>query len=131
MARKCDRISQSTATLQEQLIQFAHLYRDGLQQDQICLCAMLAADFAILPAPVQAEIQAFFHQMETWLTALLQQGCDAQIWQCHPSAAPEAKGLIAILQGAQLLARLAPDRSQAFDEVVTPLLLAKFSAPTS
>ncbi len=130
MARQCERISQSTDNLQEQLLQFAHLYQDGLQQDQICLCAMLTADFAILPEPVQAELQAFFRQTEAWLTALLQQGCDAQLWQCHPSAAQEAKGLIAMLQGSQLLARLATDRSNAFEQVVYPLLVAKFSTST-
>ena len=127
MARQCDRITQSTNNLQEQLLQFVHLYQDGIQQDQLCLCAMLTADIAILPEPIQSELRAFFHQTEAWLTALLQQGCDARLWRCHPSAAQEAKGLIATFQGAQLLARLAPDRRTAFAQIVDPLLATKLS----
>ncbi|MGK7872739.1 MAG: TetR/AcrR family transcriptional regulator [Xenococcaceae cyanobacterium] len=127
MARKCDRIAQSSASLEQQLMQFANLYRDGLQQNQICLCAMLAADFAVLPQPVRDEIRASLQQTEAWLGALLREGCEAKIWQCHPSVEQEAKGLIAMLQGAQLLARSAEDSSAAFEQIVYPLLLAKFS----
>lgn len=127
MARQCDRIAQSPASPDEQLRQFAQLYQNGLEQNQICLCAMLAADFAVLPQPVQAEIRAFFQQTETWLAALFQKGCDAKIWQCHPSPEREAKGTIAMLQGAQLLARSAEDGNAAFEELVYPLLAAKFA----
>ncbi|MEM9538129.1 MAG: TetR/AcrR family transcriptional regulator [Cyanobacteria bacterium P01_E01_bin.42] len=129
MARQCDRIAQSPVTPDEQLRQFAQLYQNGLEQNQICLCAMLAADFVVLPEPVQAEIRAFFQQTETWLVTLLQKGCDAKIWQCHSSPEREAKGTIAMLQGAQLLARSAEDGNAAFQELVYPLLAAKF-APT-
>lgn len=127
MVRACGLISRSDSSLSEQMMQFAHLYRDGLEDDQICLCAMLAADFAVLPGAVQAEIQAFFHDAETWLTALLQEGCDAGEWRCHPSASQEAKGLIAMFQGAQLLARSAENRVSSFEQVVYPILNAKFS----
>ena len=106
-------------------MQFAQLYQKGLDQDQICLCAMLASDYAVLPEAVQDEIRAFFHQTEAWLANLLQQGCDAKRWQCQPSVEQEAKGLIAMLQGAQLLSRSAEDSSAAFEQVVYPLLEAK------
>ena len=127
MVRKCDRISQSAVSIEQQLMQFADLYRDGLEEGQICLCAMLAADFAVLSEPTKNEVRIFFQQTEAWLAALLKQGCEAEMWQCHPSIEQDAKGLIAMLQGAQLLARSAEDRSAAFEHVVYPLLLAKFS----
>lgn len=129
MVRACDRISQSNTRLDQQLIQFAHLYRDGLENEQICLCAMLAADFAVLPQAIHDEIQLFFRDTEGWLINLLQQGCDANIWVCQPSVEQEAKGLIAMLQGAQLLARSATDSIVTFEQVVYPLLEAKFSKP--
>ena len=128
MAKACDRIAQSGASPDRQLMQFANLYRDGLQQDQICLCAMLAADFAVLPQPIHDEVQAFFQQTEAWLTSLLQSGCDANVWQCDSSAEQEAKGMIAMLQGAQLLARPAEDNCAAFEQVVYPVLRSKFSS---
>lgn len=127
MARACDRIAQSTASPDQRIIQFAHLYREGLDDNQICLCAMLAADFAVLPQPIQDEIQLFFRETEAWLTALLQQGCEALLWDCQPSVEQEAKGLIAMLQGAQLLARSSANGRETFEQIVYPLLDAKFS----
>lgn len=126
-SRNCDRIAQSIASPQQQLIQFANLYRDGLKQGQICLCAMLAADFAVLPQPVQDEVQVFFHQTEAWLTALLKRGCEANVWQCYPSAEVEAHSLIALLQGAQLLARTVKDSTTAFEQIVYPFLASRLS----
>lgn len=127
MALKCDRIARSAVSPDRQLMEFARLYQDGLEEGQICLCAMLAADFAVLPQPVQNEIRVFFQQTETWLAAVLQQGCEAKKWQCHPSIEQEAKGIIAMLQGAQLLARSVEDSSAMFEQIVFPLLSARFS----
>ena len=127
MARACNRIAQSNARPDQRMLQFAHLYRDGLEDNQICLCAMLAADFAVLPQAIQDEIQAFFRETEAWLTTLLQQGCEAHLWACQASVEQEAKGLIAMLQGAQLLARSSAISVAAFEQVVYPLLTAKFS----
>ncbi|MEB3233418.1 MAG: TetR/AcrR family transcriptional regulator [Leptolyngbyaceae bacterium] len=129
MMGECDRIIHSGTDPYEQLRQFVQLYRHGLPQDQICLCAMLAADFAVLPAPIQAEIRAFFADTVAWLTDLLQQGCEAQLWLCQPSAAQEAKSLIALLQGAQLMARSAEDSDEVFDQITAPVLQAKLPPP--
>lgn len=126
MMRACDRIAQSNSSPDQQMVQFAHLYRHGLEAKQICLCAMLAADYEILPQPIRDEIQTFFHETEAWLTNLLQQGCDTQHWICQSSVEHEAKGLIALLQGAQLLARSATDSTATFEQVVYPLLVTKF-----
>lgn len=128
MAHRCDAIAHSAASPTQQMFQFANLYRDGLEHNQICLCAMLAADFAVLPEAIQGEIQGFFRETEDWLTTLLQQGCEAQSWDCQPSAEQEAKGLIAMLQGAQLLARSSADSTDTFEQLVYPLLEAKFSS---
>lgn len=127
MMKACDRIAQSPISPDQQIIQFANLYRNGLEDGQICLCAMLAADFAVLPESVHTEIQVFFRDTEAWLTTLLQQGCDTNVWECQPSVEQEAKGLIAMLQGAQLLARSSENSTATFEQIVYPLLAAKFS----
>ncbi|MEM0980779.1 MAG: TetR/AcrR family transcriptional regulator [Cyanobacteria bacterium P01_H01_bin.58] len=127
MARSCQLITRSDVPLDQQLVQFANLYRSGLEQDQICLCAMLAADFAVLPQPIQDEIQTFFRETEAWLTNLLMQGCKAELWHCQPSVEQEAQGLIAMLQGAQLLARSSASSTNSFEQLVYPLLKTKFS----
>ena len=127
MSQRCDRIAKSELNPQEQLMAFANLYREGLEQEQICLCAMLAADFAVLPLSVREELHLFFQETQAWLTQLLEQGCQTRGWHCYPSAGDEARGLIALLQGTQLLARLAEDRSTAFIDMVHPVLLARFA----
>ncbi|MEL6383986.1 MAG: TetR/AcrR family transcriptional regulator [Cyanobacteria bacterium J06626_18] len=127
MARACNRIAQSTASSDQKLMQFADLYRNGLEANQICLCNMLSANFAVLPQPVQTEIQTFFQDTEAWLAALLRQAFDDQLWDCKPSVEQEAKGLIAMLQGAQLLARSSAEGAATFEQVVYPLLKAKFA----
>lgn len=125
MARQCQQIAQSGDRPDQQLLQFAKLYQNGLEQNQICLCAMLAADFAVLPQPIRDEIQAFFQDTEAWLTTLLRQGCEAHCWECRPSAEQEAKGVIAMLQGAQLLARSSANSTDTFEQIVYPLLKGK------
>lgn len=127
MARTCDRIAKSATSPDQQMVQFANLYRNGLDEQQICLCAMLAADFEVLPQPIQDEIQTFFRETEAWLIDLLQRGCNAQLWDCQLPIEQEAKRLIAMLQGAQLMARSTEDSTTAFEQVVYPLLTAKFS----
>ncbi|WP_287280213.1 TetR/AcrR family transcriptional regulator [Okeania sp. SIO2G5] len=129
IVRACELIAQSDNSLNEQMMQFVALYQNGLDSNQICLCAMLAADFAVLPQAVQDEIRAFFQDAEAWLTTLLQNGDDAGLWVCRPSAQQEAKALIAMLQGAQLLARSSEDQTYTFEQVVYPILNAKFSSP--
>lgn len=78
---------------------------------------MLSADFAVLPATVQAEIRLFFQHTEQWLVTLLQQ--DRSSWgSSDTQVQSEAKGLIALFSGAQLLARTSPEPDQAFDRCV-------------
>ncbi|NEO88035.1 MAG: TetR/AcrR family transcriptional regulator [Spirulina sp. SIO3F2] len=127
MAKACDRIARSNAKPQDQLLAFANLYRNGLAEHKICLCAMLAADFAVLPDSIQAEIRVFFQDTATWLASLLQTGCDAKVWDCSTTVEQDAQGLIAMLQGAQLLSRSAINGDAIFEQMVYPLLQAKFA----
>ena len=127
VARACESISRSDASPNEQIHQFVQLYQRGLESDQICLCSMLAADLMVLPTDTQDEIHGFFQDAEAWLTTLLSQGIEAGCWECHPSAAQEAKGLIAMLQGAQLMARSSANSAATFEQVIYPLIDAKFS----
>ena len=126
LMRQCDRIARSGASPDDQLRQFVALYQNGLDHHQICLCSMLTADFAVLAQPIQDELQTYFRDVEAWVAAVLQQGCEAGHWTCKPSASQEAKSLIALLQGAQLLTRSAANSTEAFEQVVQPVLEAKW-----
>lgn len=128
LVRKCQAIAKQESTPQEQLKQFVSLYRDGLAERQICLCGMLTADFVVLNPEIQAELQTFFVLTESWLAQLLQRGSEAKAWQCNQSFASEAKSIIAMLQGAQLLARVADDSGATFDRVTGEFLQDKLGS---
>ena len=122
LGRKCQGIEQQKITPQEQLRKFVGLYRDGLKNNQICLCGMLTADFVVLNSEIQAEIKTFFAAAELWLSRLLKRGNEAKAWQCSQSFEAEAKSIIAMLQGAQLLARASDKSAEAFDQLVAEFL---------
>ena len=126
LSQSCDRILHSHQQPSDRLLQFVNLYRTELQHHQICLGGMLAADFNTLSAPLQTELREFFQQRETWLAQVLEAGEAAQLWHCKPTVAADTKGLLSLLQGAQLLARTEPDPPIAFDLTVYPLLQAKY-----
>lgn len=118
----CDRIARSNASFHQQLFEFVALYREGLGDGQICLCSMLTADFAVLSATVREELWLYFQATEGWLSALLQRG-----YALNPILADaEAKGLISLFQGAQLIVRMQEDSPVAFDRLIYPLLERKF-----
>lgn len=123
--RKCIQIEQQKITPQEQLRKFVNLYRNGLQDNQICLCGMLTADFAVLNSEIQAELKTFFSITESWLIRLLKRGCEAKAWQFTQSYESEAKSIIALLQGAQLLARIADNSQESFDKIAGDFLQDK------
>ncbi len=122
---KCLHIEQKGITPQEQLREFVNLYKDGLQDNQICLCGMLTADFVVLNSEIQAEIKKFFSVTESWLARLLHRGCETQAWQCNQSVEVEARILLSTLQGAQLLARVAADSTTAFEQITGDFLKDK------
>ena len=122
LQRKCLHIEQQIKTPQEQLKEFVNLYRDGLQDNQICLCGMLSADFTILNLEIQEEIQSFFTVTQSWLVSLLQRGCEAKIWQCKQSLDIEAKIILSMLQGTQLTARVSENSIETFEEITETFL---------
>lgn len=122
MIRTSDRISQSPLSPQQKLIKFAALYQNGLDQDQICLCSMLTADFSVLSSEIKAELNRYFQTIQSWLADLLRQGYGLDL----ETADLEAQGLIALFQGAQLMARTSENGMTDFEHLVYPLLKRKF-----
>lgn len=125
LSHKCEIIEQQPITPLEQLRAFVNLYRDGLQANQMCLCGMLTADFFVLNSSIQEELKTFFSVTEAWLAQLLKHGSEAGIWKCTQSVELEAKTMISMLQGAQLLARTADNSLEAFDQITEAFLKQK------
>ena len=65
----------------------------------MCLCGMLAADYATLPDPMRERVVRFFDDNEVWLTHVLEEGRKAGTMRFDGSARPVARTLIGGLEG--------------------------------
>lgn len=100
-----DAIDQEGKPAHEKLQQYVELYNSVMSNERMCLCGMLAAEYATLPPPMQAELTAFFNANETWLTAVLEAGLRAGLFHFRESASERARVLLGALEGAMLVAR--------------------------
>ncbi|WP_295819144.1 TetR/AcrR family transcriptional regulator [uncultured Deinococcus sp.] len=95
------------------LDRYVDSYREVVHDDgRICLCTVLTAEDAALPAGMREEIQAFFDLNERWLGGVLQAGIAAGELRVTGARELAAASLLATLEGAMLLARAARDASR-------------------
>jgi TetR/AcrR family transcriptional repressor of nem operon len=114
-------IAESHASALEQLERYAHIYEQVLGDDRMCLCGMLAAEYATLPPPMQQEIQQFFDRNEAWLVSALEAGRGDGTLQFRGSPRDMSRAITGALEGAMLLARSYRDPAR-FDAAVAHLL---------
>jgi len=95
-----------TNSLRERLTQYVDLYADVLKDGGLCLCGVLAADDATLPAEVRREVQGFFDDQTDWLTSILAEGADVErcLEGCE-SPRQAAELFLAAVEGAMLTHR--------------------------
>ena len=103
------------------LRRYARLYAEVLKQDRLCLCGMLAAEYATLPDPMRSALRAFFDRNEAWLADLLESGRRAGTLRFDGPARDSARALMAVLEGAMLLARAYGD-TKHFDSAASYLI---------
>src|SRR5260221_826269 len=89
----------------ERLKRYAAIYAEVLSDGRMCLCGMLAAEYATLPKAMQKELRHFFEENERWLAAVLEEG--RRSGELEFSGAPKevASLLVSSLEGAMMLAR--------------------------
>lgn len=100
-----EEIDQHAKGPHEKLQQYVGLYNSVLTNERMCLCGMLAAEYATLPAPMQKGLKLFFDANERWLTAVLEQGLRAGTFRFGEPANERARVLLGALEGAMLVAR--------------------------
>jgi TetR/AcrR family transcriptional repressor of nem operon len=98
-------IDLKTGLPREKLEQYVGLYDSVLSNERMCLCGMLAAEYATLPAPMQEGLKSFFDANERWLTVVLEDGLRAGSFQFKEPATARARVLMGALEGAMLVAR--------------------------
>ena len=107
---------------------YAQVYGGVLARGRMCLCGMLASDYATLSSEAQTEVARFFERNTEWLSQVIADGVrDGQLAE---GTAPEdaAETLLAGLQGAILVSRPF-EGSQRFDAISSSLLAALGAAP--
>jgi TetR/AcrR family transcriptional repressor of nem operon len=120
-------IDAADTDIHAKLAAYSELYAGVLRDDRMCLCGMLAADYATLPAPMRDAVVRFFDLNEAWLGRVLEDGRTEGTVQFAGSARTEARLIIGALEGAMLVAR--PYGEPERFEAAAKRLLATLSAP--
>jgi TetR/AcrR family transcriptional repressor of nem operon len=104
-ARALETIERQEEKAQDKLRRYVLLYDAVMRNDRMCLCGMLAAEYATLPTPMQDELRLFFDANERWLAAVLESGQRDGELAFAGSAKQRARIMTGALEGAMLLAR--------------------------
>jgi TetR/AcrR family transcriptional repressor of nem operon len=104
-AQGLERIEATIDDAPGRLAAYAELYASVLDDERMCLCGMLAAEYQTLPPPMQEAVVAFFDENEAWLTRVLEQGQRAGTLGFGGPARETAQATLGGLEGALLVAR--------------------------
>jgi TetR/AcrR family transcriptional regulator, transcriptional repressor for nem operon len=111
-ARALAAIDVSGAGAREKLRAYVSLYSQVLRDDRMCLCGMLAADYATLPKPMKSAVTRFFEVNENWLATVLDKGRAGGELRFAGDPVDVARLLVGSLEGAMLVARSFGDVSR-------------------
>jgi TetR/AcrR family transcriptional regulator, transcriptional repressor for nem operon len=98
-------IDATGAAPREKLKRYARIYADVLRDNRMCLCGMLASDYATLPKAMKEDVKHFFDENEQWLVAVLEQGRKSGALEFKGSPLDLARIIVGSLEGAMMLAR--------------------------
>ncbi|HEX6529525.1 MAG TPA: TetR/AcrR family transcriptional regulator [Burkholderiales bacterium] len=113
----------------QKLRRYAKIYADVLRANRMCLCGMLASDYATLPKPMRERVRHFFDENERWLARVLEEGRKTGQLAFKGAPIELARMIVASLEGAMMLARSygEPPRFDAAAERVIAELEARKS----
>ncbi len=109
----------------DKLRRYAAIYGEVLQDNRMCLCGMLAAEFGTLPEAMRAEMRHYFDANEKWLVGVLKQGKKEKTLKFPGSPSEAAQALIGSLEGAMMIARSYGDPARF--KMVSARILADLS----
>jgi len=116
-------IDATGAAPREKLKRYARIYADVLRDNRMCLCGMLASDYATLPKAMKEEVRHFFDENEQWLVAVLEQGRKSGALEFKGSPLDLARVIVGSLEGAMMLARSYGEPAR-FDSAAERLIAA-------
>ena len=104
-SEKLTAIASRRADAMAKLDAYAMLYGGVLQAERMCLCGMLAAEYATLPKPMRSAVINFFDDNESWLEHVIEDGQKDGTIRLAGAPREAARMLISGLEGAMLVAR--------------------------
>ena len=104
-AEALDRIDMEVPDAPAKLEAYASLYAGVLEDDRMCMCGVLAAEYRTLPTPMRRAVIAFFDENQRWLADVLAQGQTENTLSFSGPADEVAYGILSTLEGAMLVAR--------------------------
>ena len=112
-AMELEALSASTGDPIKALQAYPGLFRRSREEDnRMCLCSFMAAEYDDLPDAVKTEVQAFADVNVAWLTRMLAAVCTS-----GSNSENRARAIFAAVAGAQLMARSRADLN-LFDELI-------------
>jgi TetR/AcrR family transcriptional repressor of nem operon len=99
------RIDEAQQGAAQKLRRYASIYAEVLRANRMCLCGMLASDYATLPKPMRERVRHFFDENERWLARVLEEGRKAGQLAFKGRPVELARMMVASLEGAMMLAR--------------------------
>lgn len=98
-------IDAESSDVRAKLAAYAAVYAAVLEDQRMCLCGMLAADYETLPPAMRTAVVRFFDDNEAWLERVLEQGASEGSLHYEGRARDQAQLIISTLEGAMLVAR--------------------------
>lgn len=100
-ARNLEALSDTTGDPKQALQAYPKLFRRALEEEnRMCLCSFMAAEYDDLPDLVKIEVQAFADVNVAWLARMLAEASGSSgPWETR------ARAIFASVAGAQLMAR--------------------------
>ena len=122
LAQSLQKLQEESSDARKQLLGLARIYGVNLQEQRLGLEGILGASMLTLPTEVQKEVQLLFEDLIAWIAATIQRGCEAGTFTNTISAEVEARVLVANIQGAQTIARVAGWQTEQFIDVISRTL---------
>ena len=100
-----DAILAETPDARERLRRYVDIYSGVVNNDRMCLCGMLAAEYGTLPEEMRDDMRHFFDENERWLVGVLKEGKKAKTLTFKGTPSDAARALVGSLEGAMMIAR--------------------------
>lgn len=125
--RKLSELDDGGSDTRSKLDAYVDIYAGVLQDNRMCLCGMLAADYGTLPEPMQSAVTHFFEANEAWLAETLARGRAAGELNFAGEPLEEARLLVGALEGAMLVSRSFGDATRF--QAIANRLVADLATP--